>query len=75
MGVPSGGGSPGATIIRGVEPEPDPVPSRDFRITDALRIGEGSLRDKAFDNIEAIRALKRIEAESRAATEAEKLLL
>lgn len=41
-------------------PEPDPAPSRDFRITDALRIGEGSLRDKVFDNMEAIRALKRI---------------
>jgi len=40
-----------------------------------LRIGEGSLRDKAFDNIDAIRALKRIEAENRAATDAEKSLL
>jgi N12 class adenine-specific DNA methylase len=75
MGVPSGRGPPEPAIIRQAEPEPDLFPSRDFRITDALRIGEGSLRDKAFDNIEAIRALKRIEAESRAATDAEKFLL
>ena len=66
---------PEPAIIRQAEPEPDLFPSRDFRITDADRIGEGSLRDKAFDNIEAIRALKRIEAESRAATDAEKSLL
>jgi hypothetical protein len=70
MGVPAG-----AALIRQPDPEPDPVPSRDFRITEALRIGEGSLRDKAFDNIEAIRVLKRIEAESREATGAEKSLL
>ena len=72
MGVPSGRGPPeaassGSSIVRQTDPEPDPVPSRDFRITDADRIGEGSLREKAFDNIEAIRTLKRIEAESRAA--------
>jgi len=35
----------------------------------------GSLREKAFDNIEAIRALKRVEAEGRLATGAEKFLL
>jgi N12 class adenine-specific DNA methylase len=80
MGVPSGRGPPEpappeTAIVRQADPEPDLFPSRDFRITDALRIGEGSLRDKAFDNIEAIRALKRIEAESRAATIAEKSLL
>jgi N12 class adenine-specific DNA methylase len=73
MGVPSG--RAGTAIIREADAEPDPAPSRDFRITATLRIGEGSLRDKAFDNIEAIRTLKRIEAESRAANEAEKSLL
>jgi hypothetical protein len=73
MGVPSGGRPP--SFIREPEPEPDPAPSRDFRIEDAHRIGAGSLREKAFDNIEAIRALKRIEAESRVATGAEKFLL
>ena len=80
MGVPSGRGPPEpappeTAIVRQAEPEPDLFPSRDFRITDALRIGEGSLRDKALDNIEAIRALKRIDAESRAPTDAEKSLL
>jgi hypothetical protein len=65
MGNPSGRAPPGPTplgatptgssIIRQADPEPDPTPSRDFRITDSDRIGEGSLRDKAFDNIEAMR--------------------
>jgi N12 class adenine-specific DNA methylase len=80
MGVSSGRGPPGAaplatSIVRQADPEPDPSPSRDFRITDAHRIGEGTLRDKAFDNIEAIRLLKRIESENRAASGAEKFLL
>jgi len=85
MGVPSVRGPPGPSpvgaappetaIVRQADPEPHLFPSRDFRIRDADRIGEGSLRDKAFDNIEAIRTLKRIEAESRAATAAEKSLL
>ena len=48
-----------------LEPRAQEIPSRDFRITSAHRIGEGSLRDKALDNIEAIRTLKRIEAENR----------
>jgi N12 class adenine-specific DNA methylase len=80
MGVPSGRGPPEAAppesvIVRQPDPEPDPIPSRDFRITDADRIGEGILRDKVFDNIEAIRTLKAIEAESRAPTDGEKSLL
>ncbi len=73
MGVPPGGRPP--SFIREPEPEPEPALSRDFRIEDAHRIGAGSLREKAFDNIEAIRALKRIEAESRPANGAEKFLL
>jgi N12 class adenine-specific DNA methylase len=73
LGVPAGGRPP--SFIREPEPEREPAPSRDFRIEDAHRIGEGSLREKAFDNIEAIRALKRIEAESRPATGPEKFLL
>jgi N12 class adenine-specific DNA methylase len=73
MGVPSGGRPP--AFIREPDPEPEPAPSRDFRIEDSHRIGAGSLREKAFDNIEAIRSLKRIEAENRAAGAAEKALL
>ena len=64
-----------ATIIRGLEPEQEKNPARDFRITASHRIGEGSLREKALANIEAIRTLKQIEAENRDATEAEKSIL
>ena len=74
MGIPSERGPP-ATIIRGFEPEQEKNPARGFRITAAHRIGEGSLWEKALANIEAIRALKRIEAENRDATEAEKSIL
>ena len=41
---------------------------RDFRITDAHRIGCGGLKQKLADNLEAIRTLKAIEAEDRPAT-------
>src|SRR6185295_6389928 len=54
--------------------EPD-QPSRDFRITDAHRIGQGGLREKARDNIAAIRLLKTLESENRDATEDEKATL
>jgi hypothetical protein len=50
-------------------------PSRDFRITAAHRIGEGSLHEKARDNIAAIRLLKILEAEDREATLDEKSVL
>ena len=53
------------SIVRQADPEPDPVPSRDFRITEAHRIGEGGLSEKARDNIEAIRTLRLVEDESR----------
>jgi hypothetical protein len=55
---------------------PEPVtPSRDFRITEAHRIGKGSLAEKARDNVAAIRTLKAIEADSREATDDEKVTL
>jgi N12 class adenine-specific DNA methylase len=54
------------------EPE---QPSRDFRITDDHRIGLGGTHEKARANIEAIRLLKRLEAESREATDEEKAAL
>jgi len=78
MGVPVGRGLPseGPAALREIEPEAEPPPpSRDFRIEDAHRIGEGGLKEKARDNIAAIRALKRIEFGNREATEAEKALL
>jgi hypothetical protein len=49
--------------------------SRDFRITSAHRIGEGSLREKARTNLEAIRTLKQLEAEDRDATDFDKAVL
>jgi hypothetical protein len=67
---------PAETILAAeIGPEPEPAPSRDFRIKDAHRIGEGSLREKALANLQAIRALKQIEAENRDATEDEKTQL
>jgi hypothetical protein len=74
MGIPVERGPP-AKIVRGFEPEQQKLPARDFRITASNRIGEGSLREKALDNIAAIRALKQIEAENRDATEAEKSIM
>jgi hypothetical protein len=49
--------------------------SRDFRITSAHRIGEGSLRDKALANLDAIRTLKQLEADDRDATDSRRLSL
>ena len=59
-----------------IEPEQaPPVPARDFRIREAHRIGQGGLKEKARDNIAAIRTLRLVEDESRTATEAEKAVL
>src|ERR1017187_5419006 len=55
--------------------EPEQKPSRDFRITSAHRIGQGSLQEKARDNIASIRLLKALEAENREATEDENPVL
>src|SRR5580658_4381719 len=66
---------PPAVILGGDAEEPLAKPSRDFRITAAHRIGEGSLREKALANLAAIRTLKRIEADDRDATDLEKAIL
>ena len=50
-------------------------PPRDFRITEAHRIGQGGLKEKARDNIAAIRTLRLVEDESREARESEKAVL
>ena len=55
--------------------EPEGKPSRDFRITAAHRIGQGSLHEKARDNIAAIRLLKALETENREASDDEKAVL
>lgn len=54
---------------------PESTLGRDFRITVAHRIGAGSLKQKLADNLEAIRNLKQIEREERAATDDEKAQL
>jgi hypothetical protein len=71
MGIPADRGPPAAIIVRDQEPEAEKRPSRDFRITGAHRIGQGSLREKANDNLTAIRTLKQVESENREATESE----
>ena len=50
-------------------------PSRDYRITAESRVGEGSLREKAELNLDAIQLLKIIEREGRSASDAEKHVL
>ncbi|MBL8222107.1 MAG: SAM-dependent DNA methyltransferase, partial [Bryobacterales bacterium] len=56
-----------------VEAEPQIAPaSRDFRIGKEHGVGSGSLREKARDNIRAIRTLKLVEGEGREATPEEK---
>ena len=76
------GGGPGAGTDTGdvdataVPPprvrQPKPVDTRPrltgYRITAADRLGEGSLSDKALQNIEAIKTLKHVEGEARPAT-------
>jgi len=75
MSLPAERGPPAATIVRGLETDKEETPARDFRITADHHIGEGSLREKAPANIEAIGTLKQVEAENRDATDAEKATL
>jgi N12 class adenine-specific DNA methylase len=76
MGFSPERGGDGPVVVRGLDPEPgSPSTSCDFRIISAHRIGEGSLREKARANLEAIRILKSIEAEGRDATGAEQAQL
>ncbi len=51
--------------------EPQAPKQRCFRITDADRLGEGSLRQKCEHNLAAIELLKELEADGRAPTDAE----
>jgi N12 class adenine-specific DNA methylase len=61
--------------IADIEPEGATRPSRDFRIIEAHRIGQGGLKEKARDNIAAIRTLRLVEDESRSPADAEKATL
>jgi N12 class adenine-specific DNA methylase len=64
-GVPSDPVTPAATNI----------PAANFEINDDLRLGRGGEVEKFNDNIAAIEALKRLEAENRRATPEEQKLL
>ena len=75
MGISPGRGGSAPAIGRSSDARPEPTLTRDLRITDAHRIGEGSLKEKAQANLAAIRTLKRIEGEDRPATPEEKAIL
>ena len=74
VGIPADRGPP-AVVRRADHHIAEERPSRDFRITDAHRIGEGGLHEKARDNLAAIQTLKLLETENREATDAEKSAL
>jgi hypothetical protein len=75
VGFPSGRGGSAPTIVRSRDARPQATLTRDYRITSADQIGEGSLREKAQANLAAIRTLKKIEDEDRIATREEKAVL
>src|SRR5438105_3117925 len=65
-------------IVRRPPAESAPQPLRNqnnHRITDADRLGEGSLKQKFRRNIAAVETLRRVEAENRTATAEEKAIL
>ena len=76
---------PPARAVEGIETtaveepvaaEPEPLRNQNnYRITDADRLGVGSLKRKCQDNLAAIALLKRLEAEARTATPDEKRVL
>lgn len=72
VGVPASGERPPQPQREPAEPT---VRGTDYRITDADEIGAGSQRQKAKDNLAAIRLLKQIETEGREATRAEQAVL
>jgi N12 class adenine-specific DNA methylase len=57
-------------------PQPEPPRNQhNYRITDADKVGVGSLKQKCRANLTAIELLKKLEAQDRPATEAEKQIL
>ena len=66
---------PGEFQDSDLAPQAPAPPPRDFRIKEAHRIGQGGLKEKARDNIAAIRILRQVEDESREAREPEKAVL
>lgn len=88
-GMGAGEGGVGVPPERGGQPEPAVRPERpararepderptfhDYRITDSGRIGQGSPREKARANVEAIRLLKQLEEAGRPPTPDEQAAL
>ena len=63
-------------VVEPVPADPEPLRNpRNYRITDADRIGIGSLKQKCRQNLVAIALLKQLEAEGRPATEGGKRVL
>lgn len=75
VGAPADRGPPVTRVLFDLNPTIEVKPSRDFRITEAHRIGQGGLHEKARDNLAAIKTLKQLEVENRDATEDEKAIL
>ncbi|HEY3856448.1 MAG TPA: hypothetical protein VGO67_18850 [Verrucomicrobiae bacterium] len=69
---PDAGKPPSLTPVRDTEPVRN---QNNYRITDADRVGIGSLKQKCRDNLAAIELLKRLESEARPATNEEKRAL
>lgn len=65
----------GRVAVPGGEASAPNIPAADFQITEDVGLGKGGEVQKFNDNLAAIRALKRIEAENRRATPDEQALL
>ncbi len=65
----------GRVAVPGGEASAPNIPATDFQITADVRLGKGGEVQKFNDNLAAITALKRIEAENRRATPDEQALL
>ena len=66
---------PGVPVVIEEPPTVEPEPlcnQRNYRITDADKLGVGSLKQKCRHNFAAIELLKKLEADGRDATEADK---
>lgn len=84
---PSGGSPSESERGRGEQPGParnlrplrraesDALAAKNYVITDADKLGQGSLKTKATDNLEAIRLVKQLESENRLPTQEEKAVL
>lgn len=75
VGISSGRGRPAPVVIRSSDTQPESSLAHDLRITTSHAIGQGTLKQKAQANLDAIRILKIIEADNRPAAPEEKAAL